>query len=282
MASNHVLGVFFALASALVWGSGDFSGGLATRRASQFHVLALSAFSGVVLLIIGALVRGEHFPSAVSAVWAGAAGLAGAVGIACLYQGLSLGQAANVAPTAGVVSVAMPVLYGALSEGWPGNLRVAGFVLAVAGIALVSKSSSNPESADRRAFWLALLAGLGFGGFFILIARVEPGLVFTPLIVARSLTLGFALLLLLVRRMPLPALTSSPIALLAGVLDAGGNIFYLIAKQFTRLDVAVVLASLYPVSTVLLAWLLLKQKVAGVQWLGAGLCTVAVVLISLE
>ncbi len=281
MPSNHVLGVLFALASALVWGSGDFSGGLATRRASQFHVLALSAFSGVMVLVIGAVLRGEHIPSPLSAFWAAGAGLAGAVGIACLYQALSLGQAANVAPTAGVVSVAMPVLYGALSEGWPGNLRVAGFALAVAGIGLVSKSSSAADGSARRALWLALLAGLGFGGFFILIAQVEPGLVFTPLVVARSVSLGLALVLLLIRRMPLPALNSSPIALLAGVLDAGGNIFYLVAKQFTRLDVAVVLASLYPVSTVLLAWLLLKQKVAGVQWLGAGLCMVAVVLISM-
>jgi drug/metabolite transporter (DMT)-like permease len=281
MVSNHVIGVLLALASAFVWGSGDFGGGLATRRANQFQVLALAAFSGIGLLVALALARGEAMPSPMSALWAGSAGLAGALGLAGLYQALSLGQAANVAPTAAVVSVTLPVLYGAVTEGWPGAVRVVGFALAVAGIWLVSKTSGESDHVARRAFGLALLAGVGFGGFFILIALVEPGLVFTPLIVARSATLGLAVVLLVLRRVPLPSLGTSPTALAAGVLDAGGNILYLLAKQFTRLDVAVVLASLYPVSTVLLAWLLLKQKVAGWQWLGAGLCLLAIVLISL-
>jgi drug/metabolite transporter (DMT)-like permease len=122
---------------------------------------------------------------------------------------------------------------------------------------------------------------VGFGLFFILIARVEAGLVFTPLIVARSASFAVALLLLFVNRVPLPGLKGSPIAVLAGLLDTGGNVLYLAAKQYMRVDDAAVLASLYPVSTVLLAGLLLKQKVTGVQWLGAGLCLAAVVLISL-
>ena len=87
-------------------------------------------------------------------------------------------------------------------------------------------------------------------------------------------------MLLLLRRVALPTLDSSPIAILAGLLDTGGNVLYLAAKQFTRLDVAVVLSSLYPVSTVLLASLLLKQRVSPVQWIGTGLCMAAVVLIT--
>ncbi len=281
MLPNHFLGVFFALASAFVWGSGDFSGGLATRRANQFQVLAVSTFAGVVLLVVLALVRGEAMPSGPSALWAGSAGLAGALGIAGLYRALALGQAANVAPTAAVVSVALPVVYGALSEGWPGAQRLIGFTLAVAGIWLVSKSTGEADATARKALVLALLSGVGFGMFFILIARVEAGLVFTPLIVARSVSFGVAMILLLANRVPRPGLRGSPIAVLAGLLDTGGNVLYLLAKQYMRVDDAAVLASLYPVSTVLLAWLLLKQKVAGLQWLGAGLCLVAVVLISL-
>ena len=281
MLSNHFIGVLFALASAFVWGSGDFSGGLATRRSNQFQVLALSTFAGVVVLVILALWRGEALPSPISAWWAGSAGLAGALGIAGLYRALAMGQAANVAPTAAVVSVALPVLYGAISEGWPGTQRLVGFTLAVAGIWLVSKATGESDRTARQAVVLALLSGVGFGGFFILIARVEAGLVFTPLIVARGASLGVALVLLLANRVPLPGLAGSPIAILAGVLDTGGNVLYLVAKQYMRVDDAAVLASLYPVSTVLLAGLLLKQKVSGVQWLGAGLCMVAVVLISL-
>lgn len=281
MPATHLLGVFLALASAFVWGSGDFSGGLATRRANPFYVLAVSTLVGVVLLVLLALVRGEPFPSTASALWAGSAGLAGALGIACLYRALAQGQAAAVAPIAAVISVALPVLYGALSEGWPGAQRLLGFGLAAGGIWLVSKSTGATDTAARQALILALLAGVGFGLFFILIARVEAGLVFTPLIVARSASLGVALVLLLVNRVALPVTRGSPMAVLAGLLDTGGNVLYLFARQYMRVDDAAVLASLYPVSTVLLAWLLLRQKVAGAQWLGAALCLAAVVLIAL-
>jgi drug/metabolite transporter (DMT)-like permease len=131
----------------------------------------------------------------------------------------------------------------------------------------------------------AIVAGLGFGGFFILIAQVGPGPVFTPLILARGVTFLAALAMLLRQRPPLPqglraAVAGHPMALLAGVLDAGGNVFYLFATQFTRLDVAAVLASLYPVTTVVLAHLLLRERAGVAQWAGVGLCVVAVVLIS--
>lgn len=280
MLSSELFGNVLALASAFVWGSGDFSGGLATRRANQFQVLAVSALAGVVALVGLAVWRGEPVPSGPGALWAFGAGFAGALGIACLYQALSQGQAANVAPTAAVVGVALPVLYGALTEGWPGWGRVTGFAVAVLGIWLVSRSTEPHDHTARRSLWLALLAGLGFGGFFILIARVEEGLVFTPLIFSRSASLLVALALMGLRRVPLPTLAASPVAILAGLLDTAGNVLYLAAKQFTRLDVAVVLSSLYPVSTVMLAWLLLKQKIGAQQWLGAGLCIAAVVLIT--
>jgi drug/metabolite transporter (DMT)-like permease len=280
MIPADLLGVLFALISAFVWGSGDFSGGLATRRSSQFHVLALAALSGILMLLIFALLWGETLPSSTSAFWAGMAGLSGAIGITALYRGLSLGNAAVVAPTAAVVSAALPVLFSALTEGLPRPAQLAGFGLAILGIWLVS-TSSNGVGASRQGIGLAFIAGLGFGGFFILIAQVEADLVFGPLVVARAVMLGAALFLLLLRRMPIPALTSNPTALLAGLLDAGGNIFYLLAQQFTRLDVAAVLSSLYPATTVLLAYLILKENVSGFQWLGAALCLAAVILIAL-
>lgn len=280
---TQVFGILLALTSAAVWGSGDFSGGLATRRdeGGTLPVLALSALSGIGILVLGAAWRGEHAPSWPSALWAAAAGLSGAIGIAALYRALAMGQAAHVAPTAAVVGVAVPVLIGAFTEGWPGALRLVGFAVAALGIWLVSTSARGEGQAARSAFSLALLAGLGFGGFFVLIGQVERGAVFTPLIIARSMTLGLALILLRARRLPLPALGGNPIALLAGLLDAGGNIFYVLARQYTRLDIAAVLSSLYPVSTVVLASLILKQRVSRLQWAGAALCLAAVALISL-
>jgi drug/metabolite transporter (DMT)-like permease len=275
----NLLGILFALTTAFVWGGGDFSGGLATRRHSQFQVLALSALSGIVLLVTSVVLWGESLPTLRGVLLAAIAGVSGATGVAALYRGLSFGKAASVAPTAAVVSAVLPVLFSMFTEGLPGAMRLAGFLLAFLGIWLVSRSSAAGDPV-RQGILLACLAGVGFGGFFILIAQAEPGKVFTLLVVARLVSLGIALLMLRVRRLPLPSPGSNPIALLAGVLDAGGNVFYLLAKQFARLDVVVVLSSLCPAVTVLLARMVLKQDVSRAQWMGVGLCLIAVALIA--
>ncbi len=277
--NGSLLGILFALTSAAVWGGGDFSGGVATRRSHQFQVLVLSAFSGLVVLLVLALLKGESLPSIQGTVYAMGAGLTGALGLACLYRALSLGHAANVAPTAAVVGAMLPVGFTAFREGLPPLTQVLGFTLALLGIWLVSRTSLHDTEASRQGFILAILAGLGFGGFFILLAQVESGLVYTPLILARSITLLTALLLLLIGHLPLVSPTRNPVALLAGVLDAGGNIFYLLAKEYTRLDIAAVLSSLYPASTVLLAYVLLKERITRYQWVGVIVCLAAIALI---
>jgi drug/metabolite transporter (DMT)-like permease len=277
---NDGLGALLALASAFVWGSGDFSGGLASRRAGPLQVLAASTLAGLAGLLAGALLLREQLPSPESALWAVAAGLSGMFGILSLYQALSLGHAANVAPTSAVIAVAMLALYGLVTAGWPGWGRLIGFGLAALGIWLVSRATAADDHLARRALALAVVAGLGFGGYFILMGLVEPGLYFTPVIFARLASLGVTATLMRLRRLPWPSPAGSPIAWLAGLLDTGGNVLYLAARQFTRLDVAGVLSSLYPVSTVLLAWLILKQRLSRLQWVGATLCLVAVVLIA--
>ena len=275
------LGILFALTSAAVWGSGDFSGGFATRSSNQYHVLAISAFSGIVLLVVLALIVHEAWPSPAGWAWAALGGVSGALGIACLYRALSLGHAAAVAPTTAVISAVLPVVVGALLAGLPGASQLAGFAVAVPGLWLVSAPSQDGARVSRVELLLAVAAGLGFGGFFVFIGQVEKGFVYTPLVIARSLTLATGLILIVSRRLPLPALASSPVALLAGVLDAGGNIFYVLARQYTRLDVAAVLSSLYPAATVLLAWLVLHERISRRQWIGAALCVAAVGLIAL-
>jgi drug/metabolite transporter (DMT)-like permease len=278
---GSLLGIFFALTSAVVWGSGDFSGGLATRRSNQFQVLVLSSLSGIVILVACAALKGEVFPSTHDILLAVGAGVAGAVGLAAFYRALSMGHTASVAPTAAVIGAILPVAFSILTEGLPSATRLAGFGAAFVGIWLVSQPATDDLRVSRQAFWLACLAGVGFGAFFILIGGIEPGKVFTPLIVARSVACGTALLLLAGSRLPLPSLTSNPVALLAGVLDAGGNVFYVLARQYTRLDVAAVLSSLYPATTVILASILLKEKASPRQWTGAGICLIAIGLITI-
>jgi drug/metabolite transporter (DMT)-like permease len=276
---SNLLGVLFALTSAAVWGGGDFSGGQATRKSHQYQVLLLAALSGIVVLVISALVRGESLPTGRSVLWGAMAGGAGALGMAALYKALSMGNTASVAPTSAITCAMLPVLYGILTAGLPKPVQLVGFALAFIGIWLLSKSPKAGDKTFREGILLALLSGIGFGGFFIFISMVEKGQVFTPVLIARTVTLVIAFIMLRLNHIPNPGITSNPLALLAGVLDTGGNIFYLLATNFTRLDVAALLSSFYPAGTVLLAGLILKEKVSTTQWAGMILCLLALILI---
>jgi drug/metabolite transporter (DMT)-like permease len=273
-------GALLALLSAAVWGAGDFTGGLATRRSDQYQVLALAAFAGIVMLVAVAVFWREPLPDTATVAWASGAGVSGAIGIACLYRGLAEGRAAVVAPTAAVITAAVPVLFTAATVGLPRATQVAGFALAMLGIWLVGRAPSD-RPAGASDLKLAVSAGLGFGGFLTLIAQVDPALVFMPLAITRAVTFLTALVLLFARRAPLPSLSSNPFAWVAGLLDASGNVFYLLARQFTRLDVAAVLSSFYPATTVLLAWIISRERVTPAQWCGAAVCLAAVALITL-
>lgn len=278
----NLLGILFALTSAFVWGGGDFSGGYAARRSSQYHVLALAAFSGLAVLIGAAILFRESFPSLRGMLLAMLAGVSGSVGMAALYRALSRERAASIAPTTAVIGAAIPVVYSAFAEGLPAPQKLAGFGLAFVGIWLVSSTGSSDDGAvSRGGFLLACLAGLGFGGFFTFLGLVDRGKILTPLIVARSFTLLTGLVLVWLNRLPMPSLRSNPPALLAGLLDAGGNLFYILARQYTRLDIAAVLSSLYAASTVLLATLIYRESVSRRQGLGVLICLAAIVLITL-
>jgi drug/metabolite transporter (DMT)-like permease len=278
---SNLLGIFFALTSAAVWGSGDFSGGQATRKSHQYQVLMLAAISGMVVLVVSALIRGEGLPTGRSFFWGAMAGAAGALGMAALYKALSMGNTASVAPTSAITCALLPVLFGMVTAGLPKPAQLVGFALAFIGIWLLSKSPKAEDRNFREGILLAFLSGIGFGGFFIFIAMVDKEQVFTPVLVARTVTLIIAFIMLRLNHIPRPGITSNPLALLAGVLDTGGNIFYLLATHFTRLDIAALLSSFYPAGTVLLAGIILKEKVSSTQWAGMALCFLALIFIIL-
>lgn len=274
-------GVLFGLLSAASWGAGDFSGGFAARRIPAMLVLGLSASVGFAIFLVIALLGGEGRLSDADIIWATTSGVLGGMGLALLYRGLALGKAALVSPTAGVVGAAVPVLVGAFQEGLPSTPQLMGFLAGMAGIWFSARTPGGEREANRQGLLLAILAGLNFGGFFVCLAQVSPGLVFTPLAFSKAVQVLMALGVVQVSRIRLRSPQGVGVGLMSGALDAGGNTFYMLAVNVTRLDVAAVLSSMYPAVTVLLSVFIFKEKVAPSQWLGVALCIAAVALIAM-
>jgi len=185
-----------------------------------------------------------------------------------------------VAPVSAVLATSIPVIVAALTEGMPGALQLVGFGVALAGLWLLSRP--QPLGGRPGGLGVALLAGVGFGAFFVTLDQVGASAVFWPLAAGRLAALGVMGPLALARRRPvLPR--GAPLGLLAlvGVLDAGGNLFFLLATQTGRLDVAAVLASLYPAVTALLAWLIAGEHMTRLQVIGAAAAIVAIMLITM-
>lgn len=283
-----MIGILSGILSALVWGSGDFVGGLAVRHGlrgrsteSPFSVVMIASLSGALIMLAAGVLRGEAAPALSDVLWSCGAGISGALGVAALYKGLAQGSVALVAPTSGVVGAALPVLAGSILEGMPGGLQLAGMLLGLGGIWIVSRPAGGEGEFTRTDILHGTLAGTGFGGFFILIAQVEGESLFLPLVLVKVTALVFSALVLILQRQPSPHLIGNPLALLAGVLDSGGNLFYLLATSYTTLSIAAVLSSMYPVATVILALTILRQRVARLQSVGILLCILAVALISI-
>lgn len=281
MFSNELLSVLFGLLSALSWGTGDFSGGLATRRANVYTVVIVSQMVGAALLLLWALATAASWPPPSDLLWSGAAGLAGAVGLLALYQGLARGQMGVVAPVTAVIAAILPVIYGLFTLGLPGVPQQIGFLLALVVVWLISREQTAVPfaTADLR---LAAVAGMGFGLFFIIMERGSATAVLWPLVVARltsiSTLFGAALLL---RQGQRPTCTQLPLIAFAGIFDSSGNAFFALAARAGRVDVAAVLASLYPAATILLARLVLQEQMRRRQWVGVVLALTAVALIAL-
>jgi drug/metabolite transporter (DMT)-like permease len=280
--------VLLGLASALAWGAGDFGGGIAGRRAPLFGVIFATQLSGGVLAAGIALLRAEPLPAGPEIALAGLGGVFGAIGIGALYSGLSTGRMGVVAPISGVLSAVVPVTAGIALQGLPGPASLVGIGLALVAVVLVSSSpaqTSGGPVAQRvlglpRDVAIALLAGLSIGVFNVIVSRFSPGSVFAPLVIVR---LGQAVVIAGAiaatgRTWRLPKRVW-PLLLVVGALDMAGNGFFILATQAGRLDVAAVLSSLYPVTTLILAALILKERVVGVHALGVAAAIAAIVLV---
>ncbi|HEX3050213.1 MAG TPA: DMT family transporter [Aggregatilineaceae bacterium] len=274
-----LLAASLSLTAAVCWGAGDFTGGLASRRSSALRTVLISYSVGLTMLLIVALASAEPIPPMADLGWGALAGICGMIGVGFLYQGFSKGRMGIVAPLSAVLATALPVIFSVFTARLPNVLQVVGFGVALVGIWLLNRSGR--ESSRPIELGMATIAGLGFGIFFIALDQVGKDTVFWPLIAGRSAACTMIIIFALVTHRPL--LRQSPLRLLflAGTLDVGGNLFFLLATQKGRLDIVSVLGSLYPAVTTLLAQWMLKEHLSRPQLIGISAAMLAIILITI-
>ncbi len=269
------------LLAAALWGAGDFGGGIAAKRLPVFLALLGSTLAGLVGALVIAVGRGEPVPAAQDAAWAAAAAVFGAIGLAGLYRALADGQMGIVAPITGVLAAAIPVVVGIATEGLPTPVRLAGFALALVAIVLVSIADDG--STGRGGLLLALGAGVAFGLYSTCVGQIETG-VFAPLAISRATAAVLVLGIVLAMRIPVRASFGGSrrlvgLVVLVGVLDLLGNASFLAGAQLGGLALAAVLASLYPVATVILAAAVLREPIGRIHAAGIVAAATAAMLI---
>ena len=278
-----------ALGSALLYGAADFTGGLVTRRAGTIPVVILSQASGLILLALLLPLLPEASPSRTDLLWGAAAGLTGGIGVALLYRALAIGIMTVVAPTTAVCAVAIPVVVSVMLGERPVPLAVAGIALGIASIVLVSQQrpAEQPESSHpalpptrRSGIGTALASGVLIGCFLLTLAQTRSDAGMWPILVARTVSVTLFGSVAIAGRVSIrmPARMAG-LAIVCGIIDMLANALYLLAAREGPLSIVVTLSSLYPASTVLLARIVLGERLNLVQVFGVGCALAAVVLI---
>ena len=268
----------YSLAAVLFWGTSDFLGGYATRRANAFLFTTVVNIGGLIL--VGTLASGTHaqFPSGRSVLWVLAGGVLGGASLAIFYRALSSGRMGLTAPVAAVLSAAIPTVFGMFTEGLPGKIPVIGFFLAAIGLWLITRAEHGhtPEGIG-----LALLAGTGFACFYLCVRQASDSSAFWIATFTRTGGLLITGVIVLLQR-NFSDITAAGCrwGLLTGCIDSLGTILFVRASQTGRLDEAVVISSLYPAVTVLLARILLKEHLTHWRFVGLLAALAAVPMIA--
>jgi drug/metabolite transporter (DMT)-like permease len=280
------MAVLLALFGALTYGLSDFVGGLVSRRASAWSVAVVAQLSSAACTVAVA-VTGTGSPHAPDFGWAVLAGVGSGIGVGFLYRGFSSGRMSVVAPISAVGSAVVPILAGTVTGERPAVLVWVGIALALPGVWLVSSAPApGPGESGAGARTAAgvldgVLAGLGFGVLFAALGQIPAGAGLWPLAVAQLASIPAVIVISVVLGARwVPRGRSVWWALVAGPLGAAATLLFLLASQRGFLTVAGVLVSLYPATTVLLASLVLRERIHRAQGLGLGLCALAVALVA--
>ncbi len=279
------MAIILAGFSALMYGAADFCGGLATRKSPLVSVLAVSQLVGLLVALGASVFLARALPTPADLAWGAISGVCGTAGLAALYTALATTLVAVASPVAAVIGAVVPVLLGVAAGERPGSLAWIGIGLAVPALALLSAGPAGKGQTSalvRRAVLLGTAAGMGFGLFFFAISRTSHTSGLWPLVTARASTISIvALFALFSGRSLRPARAGLGIVLTSGVLDMGANIAFLLATRAGMLSTVAVVASLYPGPTVLLAWLVLRERLTLTRVLGLMLALAGVALISI-
>jgi drug/metabolite transporter (DMT)-like permease len=303
-------GPVLGLLSAISWGTGDFAGGLLSRVSSVFTAVLTSQIVGLAGSIVFVIISGEAVPVTDGVAWAALAGASGVIGLGAFYYALSRGTMGIVAPLTAVIGAGVPVLVSIVGGDLPDPLQALGMALALTAVVLISLPGGERTADERRRVRIdmaqlpvVLAAGLGFAGFFLFLDRATTsGETWWPVAVVRVVGVALSVGALLfaagrtrgpsvrsrashvlglprLRAAHVPALQFTLLLVVTGLGDLGGNAFFVLAAQTDALAVAVVLASLYPVVTTVLAGVFLHERLRPAQILGIVLATVSVLLL---
>lgn len=276
------MAVLFALLAAAAYGVSDFVGGLASRRIPAVTVLLASYPIGTVLIAAALPAYGGPI-SAGTVAWSLSGGAAGLVGVALLYTALGQAPMNVISPVTAVMTAVVPIVAGVLQGERPHLLAWIGIVLGLVAVTLITRQPADHPHGPIgwRPLTMAVLSGVGFGAYFICLARTDEDSGLWPVVLSRAmavlLVVPLAAALAGFVRIPRPVLA---LAAVAGVLDAVANLAFLLASRHGLLSLSSVITSLYPAGTVLLAVLILKERTGAVQRVGLGVAAAAVVLLT--
>jgi len=278
VASLYIPAVYSLIAVG-VWGTSDFLGGVGVRRANAFLFTAIVHICGLVAVGTLALITHAPFPGNSSLAWSLMAGSVGGIALALFYRALAAGNMGLVAPVAAVLGAAIPTIVTAFAEGFPGYRHVFGFILAGIGVWLISRSEGGAGRPE--GLGMAVLAGIGFAGFYLCVHQAGDASALWVAACSRSasllVTAAFVLVGRHLRAVPPPVLG---LALICGILDITGSALFIRASQIGRLDNAVVLSSLYPAITVVLARIFLHEHFSRARTIGMVAALAAVPMIA--
>jgi drug/metabolite transporter (DMT)-like permease len=272
-------GIAAGLLSALSFGAGDFAGAVAARRAGALVVVAGAHLVGLLALLVGLAIVRPPMPDAGSAAIGVAAGVAGAVGLAALYRGMSLGSMGLVTALSGAGSLAIPLVAGLALGASVTPVQLVG-VGCAAGAAAAAGGASRDE-VGRRALLLAAAAAIGFGTWYVLLdVAARGGDPLWALVLSRAtsatLTASTAAAFGRFDRARFP----TRIVVAAGILDVGGNALYVVARDLIPIGLAAALTGLYPIVTMVCARVILGERLPRLGQVGVGLAILGIVLIS--